>query len=162
MESSKAQPPALAPLAAVGYYWLPVVAWMALIFSASSDRQSYAHSSLFFEPLMRWLFPGMSAPTLESIHHLFRKTCHLTEYAILGGLLWRAIRRPIKADRRPWRWDEAGLALTVAFAYAASDEFHQVFVPNRTGLVSDVFIDTSGGAAGLLLLWLWWRIRRPD
>jgi VanZ family protein len=60
----------------------------------------------------------------------------------------------VKNDPRPWSWAEAGLALAVVFAYAASDELHQVFVPNRTALVSDVLIDTSGGASFLLLLWV--------
>jgi len=60
----------------------------------------------------------------------------------------------VKNDPRPWLWPEAGLALAIVFAYAASDELHQVFVPTRTPLVSDVLIDTSGGAVALLLLWL--------
>jgi VanZ family protein len=161
MDSSQVQPKPVAPSAIFLRYWLPVVVWMVVIFSASADRQSYQHSSLFFEPLMRWLFPTMSAATLGEIHHLFRKTAHLTEYAILGALFWRAIRRPVRRDARPWRWDEAGLALAVVFAYAASDEFHQIFVPSRTALVSDVLIDTSGGAAGLLLLWLWRKLTKP-
>jgi len=42
----------------------------------------------------------------------------------------------------------------MVFLYAASDEFHQIFVPSRTALVSDVIIDTTGGAIGLLLFWL--------
>ena len=53
-----------------------------------------------------------------------------------------------------WNWAEAGLALSMVFLYGASDEVHQAFVPNRTAQVSDVFIDTAGGAAGLLALWL--------
>jgi VanZ family protein len=135
-------------------YWVPVLLWMALVFSASADKQSYHHSSMLFEPLMRWLFPHMPQDTISEIHHLFRKTCHLCEYAVLAGLVWRAVRKPLKHDPRPWNWAEAGLALSVVFAYAASDELHQVFVPNRTALVSDVLIDTSGGAICLLLLWL--------
>lgn len=128
---------------------------MCLIFTASSDTKSYQHSSTLFEPLLHWLFPRMSEARIDLLHHLFRKTAHLTEYALLGLLLWRAIRQPQKNDRRarPWRWDEAGLSLTLVFAYSASDELHQAFVPTRTGLVSDVFIDTTGGLAGLLLLW---------
>jgi len=135
-------------------YWLPPVAWMALIFSASSDTQSYRHSSRFFEPLLRWLFPQMPPATVDAIHHFFRKTGHFTEYAVLALLLWRAIRQPQKNDHRRWRWDEAGLALSIVFLYAAGDELHQVFVNGRTALVSDVFIDTTGGATGLLLFWL--------
>ncbi|MEI7534766.1 MAG: VanZ family protein [Verrucomicrobiae bacterium] len=136
-------------------YWLPPLAWMCVIFSASGDAKSYQHSSTLFEPLLHWLFPQMPQTHVELIHHIFRKIGHLTEYALLALLLWRAIRQPQKTDRgsRRWRWDEAGLSLALVFLYAASDEFHQVFVATRTALVSDIFIDTSGGAIGLLLLW---------
>ncbi len=134
-------------------YWLPPLAWMLVIFSASGDAKSYQHSSALFEPLLHWLFPQMSPPRIELIHHLFRKAGHLTEYALLALLLWRAIHKPQKNDQRPWRWDEAGLSLALVFLYAASDEFHQIFVASRTALVSDVFIDTSGGVIGLMLLW---------
>jgi VanZ family protein len=160
MQPPPVQPPTPTPAAKLLRYWLPVVVWMALIFSASADTQSYVHSSRLFEPLLRWLFPHLPPATVAQIHHLFRKTCHLTEYAILACLFWRAIRKPGKNDPRPWRWEEVGLALAVVFAYAASDEFHQIFVPNRTPLVSDVLIDTAGGGAGLLLLWLWGKVFR--
>ncbi len=128
---------------------------MALIFSVSADSQSFHHSSIYFEPLVRWLFPHLSPMQVETLHHAFRKGCHLTEYAILAWLVWRALRKPSKNDRRPWSWTEAGLSLAIVFLYAASDELHQVFVPSRTAQVSDVMIDTFGGATGLLLFWLW-------
>ena len=96
----------------------------------------------------------MQPSQIEVIHYLFRKTGHLTEYALLALLFWRALHQPQKNQPRPWRWDEAGLAIAGVFLFAASDEFHQIFVPGRTALVSDVFIDTAGGASGLLALWL--------
>jgi VanZ family protein len=73
---------------------------------------------------------------------------------VFALLLWRAIRRPQKSRPRPWNWREARLTLMLVMLYAASDEFHQVFVPTRTPAVHDVVIDTLGGAAGLLALWL--------
>ena len=148
------QPKQPGPASSFLRYWVPVLLWMTLVFSASADKQSYHHSSMFFEPLMRWLFPHLSQDTISSIHHVFRKTCHLCEYAVLAALVWRAVRKPLKHDPRPWNWAEAGLALAVVFAYAASDELHQVFVPNRTALFSDVMIDTSGGLVCLGVLWL--------
>jgi VanZ family protein len=141
-------------------YWLPVLVWMGLIFSASADTHSYQHTSTLFVPLLHWLFPRMPQAQIEEFHHLFRKCGHLSEYAILALLVWRAIRRPQKSLPRPWRWDEAGLALAVVFCYAASDELHQAFVPTRTALVSDVLIDTSGGATALLVLWIFGRCRK--
>ena len=54
-------------------FWLPVLLWMALIFSASADPHSYEHSSRFIEPVLHWLFPQMSQASVETIHHLIRK-----------------------------------------------------------------------------------------
>lgn len=127
---------------------------MTVIFSASADGNSARHSSLFFEPLMHWLFPGMGQERMDSIHYLFRKCCHLAEYAILALLCRDAIRRSVTRRPPTWRWDEAGLALAIVFTYSASDELHQVFVPSRTGQISDVLVDVGGGAIGLTLWWL--------
>jgi len=142
------------------WYWLPVLGWMAIVFSASSDVHSQEHSSRFFEPFLRWLFPHLSPEGVESVHHLFRKVCHLTEYAILALLIWRALHQA-KTDLPDWSWPRVGGTLLVVFLYAATDEFHQRFVPGRTPLVSDVFIDTAGGAVGLLLRWIF-RLRRAS
>jgi VanZ family protein len=138
-------------------YWLPALIWMALIFSASSDANSFERSSRIIAPLLHWLFPQMPDDTMHLIVLLVRKCAHLTEYAMFALLLWRARRKPMKNDPRPWIWREARLALLVVALYAASDEFHQSFVPTRTALVSDVFVDTAGGAAGLLALWAFGR-----
>ena len=135
-------------------YWLPLFVWMGVIFTASSDADSARHSSIYFEPLMRWLFPAMSQPHIEQLHYAFRKCCHMMEFAVLAVLAWRAIRQPQRNDQRNWRWDEAGLALGLTLLYAASDELHQVFIPSRTGQISDVVVDVIGGAIGLTLLWL--------
>jgi len=147
-------------------YWLLPLLWMSLIFVGSADKQSYQHSSRIIVPLLHWLFPHMSEVHVEAIHHFCRKCAHLTEYAVLALLLWRAVRKPVSNDPRPWRWREAAIAVLIVFAYAASDEFHQIFVPSRTPMVSDVFIDTSGAVIGMLVLWAvgcllkWWP-RRP-
>lgn len=133
---------------------------MAVIFTASADSHSYQHSSRLFEPFIRWLFPHLAEARVQELHHLFRKCGHLSEYSVFALLVWRAIRRPQRNSPRPWRWDEAGLTLAIVFAYAASDELHQVFVPTRTALASDVLIDSSGGAAALLILWIFGRCRK--
>ena len=134
-------------------FWLPVLLWMTLIFSASADAHSYEHSSRFLVPFLQWLFPQMSPAHIEDIHHAIRKCCHLTEYAILALLVWRALHQS-KTGLPAWSWPKVGGTLLVVFLYAATDEYHQSFVPTRTALVSDVFIDTAGGAIGLLAFWL--------
>ncbi len=134
--------------------WLLPLLWMLVIFSASSDTGSAQHTSRIFLPLMHWLFPHMADVRIEFFHFLFRKCGHLTEFAVFGLLLWRAIRHASADGHPPWQWSQAGLALLLVMIFAASDEFHQTFVPGRTGQVSDVFIDTSGAVVGLGLLWL--------
>jgi VanZ family protein len=141
-------------------YWLPALFWMALIFSASSDVKSFDHSSRLLAPLLHWLFPQMPESTVHLIVLIARKTAHFGEYAVLALLLWRALRRPLPNDSQSWNWHKTGLVLALVFLYAASDEIHQIFVPTRTAHVTDVLIDTAGGAAGLLALWLYCRWRK--
>ncbi len=147
-------------------YWLPVLLWMMVIFVASQDAHSAEHSTRLIEPLLLWLSPHPSQFLIGIVDHLFRKAGHLTEYAVLALLLWRAIsnthggRQPTETEprqtlREQWRWEDAGLSLSIVFLYAATDEFHQIFVPTRTPMLSDVFIDTCGGVVGLLALTLW-------
>src|SRR5438105_2676047 len=72
-------------------YWLPLLAWIGLIFIGSGDLMSAEHTSRFIVPFLHWLSPDLSPETLEQIHVLIRKLAHVTEYAILAVLLWRAI-----------------------------------------------------------------------
>jgi VanZ family protein len=103
--------------------WLPVVAWAAVIFTVSS-------------------IPSLSTG-LGTWDTILRKAAHVTEYAILGGLLYRAlVREP--------------LALAVGIAYAATDELHQYFVRGRHASPVDVTIDAVGLAVGMLV---WLRLR---
>jgi VanZ family protein len=141
-------------------YWLPTLFWMALIFSASSDVKSFDHSSRLLAPLLHWLFPQMPESTVHLIVLIARKTAHFGEYAVLALLLWRVLRKPVKNDPWLWNWRDARLVLLLVALYAASDEFHQLFVINREASVRDVLIDTAGGAGGLLALWLFVRWRK--
>ncbi|HKY24879.1 MAG TPA: VanZ family protein [Gaiella sp.] len=103
--------------------WLPVIVWAAVIFAFSS-------------------VPSLSTE-LGTWDTILRKLAHLAEYAILGALLCRALRRP-------------GLAILAAILYAVSDEIHQTFVEGRVGAPLDVGIDALGAAVGVLL---WTRLR---
>jgi VanZ family protein len=103
--------------------WLPVLIWAAVIFTFSS-------------------IPSLSTG-LGTWDTILRKGAHLAEYAVLGGLLYRALGRE-------------ALALAVGIAYAATDELHQYFVRGRHASPVDVAIDAVGIAVGMLL---WLRLR---
>jgi VanZ family protein len=141
-------------------YWLPVLVWMGIIFSGSSDSGSFQHSSRIIGPLMRWLFPHLSDEAVHAAVVFVRKCAHLTEYAVLALLLWRARRGKSTPGNAPWRWSKAGVVLALVALYAASDEIHQAFVPSREGRVLDVLLDTTGAACGLLCLWGIGRLRK--
>ncbi len=141
-------------------YWLPVVLWASTIFGASSDSGSFQRSSRIIGPIMHWLFPNMPPEQVHTIVIVVRKWAHLTEFAVFALLVWNALRRPRWRDTRPWNWRIAGEALWFAVLYAASDEFHQTFVPSREGCLRDVCIDSCGAAIGLLLLFAVGRWRK--
>jgi VanZ family protein len=140
-------------------YWLPMLIWMAVIFAASSDAKSFEHSSRLLAPLLRWLFPQMSEDTVHFFIFLARKCAHVAEYAMFALLVRRALNQS-KNNLTPWSWPKVGGTLLIVFLYAASDEFHQIFVPTRTPAIHDVVIDTIGGAIGLFALWLVGRWRK--
>ena len=125
---------------------------MIVIFTGSGDANSFQHTSTIFEPFVHWLFPSMSQDHVQTLHYLFRKCAHLTEYASLAVLFWRALRQPSSQPPRPWNWSEAARALGLVLVYAAFDELHQRFVPGRTGQISDVIVDVVGGTLGLAVL----------
>lgn len=104
--------------------WAPVALMAAIIFAFSSVPS---------------LGTGLGTWDL-----VLRKLAHLTEYAVLGALLQRALARP-------------GLAILIGGLYATTDEIHQHFVPGRHAAWYDVVIDTIGVTIGVVL---WSRSRR--
>jgi len=132
---------------------------MALIFGASTDLMSSSRTSRFIGPVLRWVFPEISDPAIRQVQLAVRKAAHVTEYAILALLLYRAMRRTLERSPEIWCRQCAGWAFGIALIYAASDEWHQSFVPSRGGTIHDVLIDGAGAALGLVLWqgWLLWR-----
>ena len=114
---------------------------------------SFQHSSRVIAPVLRWLFPTASAETIHAAVVAVRKCAHVTEYAVLALLAWRALNKPARRGLVAWRWPDAGWTLLLVLIYAASDEFHQHFVPSREASVRDVLLDTSGGVFALIFLW---------
>jgi len=141
-------------------YWLPILLWLALIFAASNDRQSAERSSRIIGPLIHWLFPQLPEATVKDVVTVVRKWAHVTEYAVLTWLFWRAVRKPVRNDPRPWNWREAGIVMACVVLFAIGDEIHQSFVPSRQASHWDVLIDLTGALLGLLAIWVFGRWRK--
>jgi VanZ family protein len=90
------------------------------------------------------------------IHHLIRKTGHFMGYGIFSLVCFRAFWMTLQSVATPLarQLRAHGLAILTTFLVAGADEFHQSFLPNRTGQFSDVLLDTCGAAVLGLLLFL--------
>jgi VanZ family protein len=127
-------------------YWLPVLLWVVFIFIGSTDLMSAEHTSRFIGPFLRWFAPDLSDATVAAIQLVVRKCAHLTEYAILAALLYRALRQRIA------RLGRTGVfAFVIAAICASLDEFHQSFVASRIGSPWDVVTDCLGAMIGLTI-----------
>ncbi|MDT4895604.1 MAG: hypothetical protein QOH25_681 [Acidobacteriota bacterium] len=137
--------------------YAPLVFWMGFIFFASTAEFSADNTSRIIGPLLRWLFPNISEEQLTLAHSITRKVAHFAEYALLA---WLAARAFSTSSRQALsrRWFLISLLLVVV--YSLSDEYHQSFVPSRTGSIYDSLIDISGGLTMLLLYALWRRRTR--
>jgi VanZ family protein len=130
--------------------WLLVVLWATFIFTFSADLFSSEHTASVILPVLHWLLPRASEADLEFLHLLIRKCAHIFEYFVFGLLLFRAVRGP----RSGWSLRWAAAALLIAAVFAASDEFHQLFVPSRTASGWDALLDASAAAAAQAVMWL--------
>lgn len=137
------------------FIWAALL-WMTVIFlfSARPGPESSMDSAWVGMLILRLVRPGFSAlPKAEQlrmadgISFIVRKCAHATEYAILSGLIWNALKGsfPISIKRR------AFLAWGFTVLYAITDEIHQMFVPGRSCELRDVLIDAAGALAGLLI-----------
>jgi VanZ family protein len=98
-------------------------------------------------PMLLWMAvifavshtPTENIPAFGAWDVMIKKGSHFMAYAILALLVYMAF------PHKGWAW-------LIATLYAVSDEYHQTFVPGRSGLVSDVIIDSLGALAALLVL----------
>lgn len=136
--------------------WIPALIIMVIIFgfSASTGEQSSGLSLELTKDIVgivtgitnNEINPEEESKLIEMIHTPIRKLGHITEYAVLGFAL--CIPFYIyhnKKKRNLYVYSEGFLLI-----YASIDEFHQLFVAERSGRLSDVFIDGLGGAIGIL------------
>jgi VanZ family protein len=118
------------------------------MFVGSTDVLSADHTSRFLIPFLRWLDPTISYRAIRTIHFALRKVAHFAEYAILATLLWRALRGSFGSMSR---YAISTATFLVAALFAASDEYHQAFVPARTSSVHDALIDCFGALVAVLI-----------
>ena len=117
-----------------------IVIWLLVIFLFSNQDGSTS-TSLTNGILEKYLFFVDS----DIFFMIIRKIAHITEYFILGILVLNFINE-FKVDKK------IIISILICFILASFDEFHQLFIPDRTGRLLDVFIDMIGASLGILIL----------
>ena len=127
---------------------------MALIFMFSTENadDSTDTSGSVIEALLDLVKPDfrqMPADEQEALifrwQHVVRKTAHFTINLALGFFVSGAV-----SHRKALSTGTAG-AVGFCFLHACTDEFHQSFIPGRSGQFSDVLLDTFGACWGILI-----------
>ena len=134
------------------------VFWMALIFHFSdqkADASAQISGSMTYRMVeeINQIFhldweEGILLQYAEKLEHPVRKAAHMTEYAILAVIFVANCMQYPRLKKRCYVWAQMG-----ATFYAATDEFHQLFIEGRSGEFKDVCIDSTGALIGLLVVW---------
>lgn len=126
--------------------WTPAIIWLSFIVIESTDSFSSAHTSKFLWPIFHFL-AGIDMVRFEAWHHYIRKGGHCVGYSVLSLLMFRAWRATFpRAGVSRWtnRWSLpwTSAAFFVTAMVASLDEWHQSYIPSRTGTYKDVLLDS--------------------
>jgi VanZ family protein len=131
------------------WYWLPVVMMFGLMYYFSTDVFSADNTRNVFERIFLWFSPNASKRAILNFNYILRKSAHFTEYAILGGLLFRAFRA---GDSVRWSFKWALYSFLCSVSWALLDELHQSFTRKRGGSLWDSSLDSSGALFMLIAI----------
>ena len=130
--------------------WWPAIVWIGLITFESTDYMSAQNTGSILYDFLTRIFGEINLYDFLYWHHYLRKGGHVVGYAMLGLLLLRGFRMTF-ANRPEW------IRLLPVFAWlgtafvATMDEWHQSYIPSRTGTPWDVLLDSTAGLVALAL-----------
>jgi VanZ family protein len=141
--------------------WWPAAVWIGLIAFESTDFFSSANTGGMLYMLLTGLFGHIRFHEFEIFHHYLRKTGHFVGYGMLSVLLLRGWRATLDHSN-------SQLGRTAIFSWlgtvfvATMDEWHQSYIPSRTGTWKDVVLDSCAGLVFLLVAYWWLRRGRES
>lgn len=134
------------------------LAIMTLIFCFSTQDSSNSNntSSSFSEALIKFLSPFTPEFIISFIKIYIRKIAHFVAYFSLGVTLSLSMKEWLILYRHDsqHKFHYYIIPFAIAFFYACTDEFHQYFVPGRSGKFTDVLLDSTGSVLGVLTIWV--------
>jgi VanZ family protein len=139
--------------------WWPVAVGIVLVTGESTKYFGADHTSHTFRWIFEMVFGSVSDDRWDYIHHIIRKTGHFLGYGALGLAWLRAWWLTLPHSRF---YVDAMLALLGTAITASADEFHQTFLPNRTGTPWDVLLDCCGALVMQWIVFAIMRLFRPN
>ena len=134
--------------------WIAAILWLIVIAIESTSYLSAHNTSRFLYPILHFLF-GIDYARFEPWHYLLRKSGHVFGYALLSILLFRAWRETLSVPgNTTWTLRWATIAVLGTALVASLDEWHQSFLPSRTGHWQDVVLDSSAAIGAQILAFL--------
>jgi VanZ family protein len=148
--------------------WWPALVWIGLISIESTDALSSNNTGDVLYKLLSRFFPHINLYRVLELNFILRKTGHVIGYGILSLLLLRGWRRTLVRARATLGRATVGLVtfgrtallalLGTAFV-ASMDEWHQSYIPSRTGTWHDVALDSTAALVFLSAAYFWMRRR---
>jgi VanZ family protein len=140
--------------------WIAAILWLGLIVAESSNYGSAENTSRFLYPVLHFLF-GLSPAKFPIWQHVIRKTGHFVGYFTLSLLLFRSWRATLPFPGANWAMRWAGISFFMTALVASLDEWHQSYLPSRTGTWHDLVLDSAAALVAQILLYIFLRSRRP-
>lgn len=139
--------------------WLPAVIMMIIIFYFSSKPAVRSgESSMLIANKILDVYENITNTQIQdedkieilgNIDHVIRKGAHFIEYGILACTIAFHFLLRKKKNFRFFIY-----TVILSAIYAATDEFHQLFIPGRSGAIKDVLLDSAGAATGAIFFCL--------
>ena len=125
------------------YKLVLVILWMILIFIMSSFNATESNSQSSI--IVNFALTVFNIKNISLLTLVIRKLAHFSEYLVLGLLIYNYFK---DCDKKIYS------SILICFAYAISDEIHQLFVSGRSFQIGDIIIDTIGAIIGILMFYL--------
>ena len=138
--------------------WWPVAISVAVVTISSSDLFSAPHSVHLLQRIVEAIFGPVPGIPWDKVNFWVRKSGHFTGYGLIGLSWLRAWWMTLPHSRYAL---DAGLSLLGCAAMASLDEWHQSYIPTRTGSPWDVLLDCTGACTMMLVAYILLRIFRP-
>lgn len=137
------------------FSFFAIIVCMILIFTFSSKNSHSSNSTS--KNLIDWgitIYEKISHQhinhdrVIKKLNYPVRKLAHYSIYFLLGIFVYQIFLYSSFSYK-------VILSISICFVYAMFDEFHQLFVPGRTGQIRDVFIDTMGAMTSIFFFHFW-------